>query len=158
MVSGEYLSNAYFVDGDIEYEFTLSLSGEAEGEITADRLVAFLNTVPFLSRIAPYFDARAGLSVVTGRVNSEAITARYGSTGQRASAFRPYSVNTQRAQNFYDTLIEASGGLGDLAAIAADQERAVVFLEEFPQFRLATDGSLLAFLYSGEGLVPYQSF
>lgn len=152
------VGNAFFVDGDVQYEFTLSLSGEADGEITAARLVAFLSAVPFLSRIAPYFDASAGLSVDAGRVTSETITARYGPTGQRAIAFRPHSVNTQQARIFYDAVIEASGGLGDLAAVAADQERAVIFLQEFPQFRLAAEGSLLAFLYSGDGQVPYLSF
>lgn len=152
------VGNAFFVDGDIKFEFALSLSGDAEGEITADRLVAFLNAVPFLSRIAPYFDASAGLSVNAGRVTSETITVRYGPTGQRAIAFRPFSINTQLARIFFDSVIEASGGLGDLAAIAADQERAVAFLQEFPQFRLGAQGSSLAFLYSGEGLVLYQSF
>ncbi|WP_187431991.1 hypothetical protein ROLI_030290 [Roseobacter fucihabitans] len=152
------VGNAFFVDGDIQYEFTLSLSGEAEGEITADRLVAFLNSVPFLSRIAPYFDASAGLTVGGAQVTSDTITAGYGSTGQRAIAFRPFSVNTQEAKIFFDSLIEASGGISSLAEIAADKERAVDFLQEFPQFILGGEGSFLRFLYAGEGLVPYQSF
>lgn len=152
------VGNAFFVDGDIQYEFTLSLSGEAEGEITADRLIAFLNSVPFLSRIAPYFDASAGLSVDGAQVTSDTITAGYGSTGQRAIAFRPFSVNTQQARIFFDSVIEASGGISSLAEIAADQERAVFFLQEFPQFNLAAEDSFLRVLYAGEGLVLYQSF
>jgi hypothetical protein len=152
------VGNAFFVDGDIQYKFTLSLSGEAEGEITADRLVAFLNSVPFLSRIAPYFDASAGLAVGGAQVTSDTITVGYGSTGNRAIAFLPFSVNTQQAQIFFDSAIEASGGISGLAEIAADKERAVVFLQEFPQFNLAADDSFLRGLYDGDGLTLYQLF
>ncbi|MEB8389444.1 hypothetical protein OO012_19710 [Rhodobacteraceae bacterium KMM 6894] len=152
------VGNAFFVDGDIQFEFGLSLSGDAEGEISADRLVAFLNAVPFLSRIAQYFDASAGLSVSGSRVTSDTINIGYGPPGQRAIAFLPFSVNTQQAQMFFDSVIEASGDIGNLADIAAEQERAVAFLQEFPQFSLATENSFLNNLYSGDGLVLYQSF
>jgi hypothetical protein len=147
------VENAFFVDGDIQYEFTLSLSGEAEGEITADRLVAFLNAVPFLSRIAPYFDASAGLSVGGAQVTSDTVTVGYGPTGKRAIAFRPFAVNTQQAQIFFDSVIEASGGISDLAEIGADREQAIVFLREFSQFSLAAENSFLRSLYSGDGLI-----